>query len=85
MKVQSLFMNKDDHRSNEQFQNSNDFDSELKTNFEIILTIFLSTLIHQDWKILELKNRYTRTYRRMIQKYLEEETRWIGFQKERNI
>ena len=78
-------MNKDDHRSNEQFQNSNDFDSELKTNFEIILTIFLSTLIHQDWKILELKNRYTRTYRRMIQKYLEEETRWIGFQKERNI
>lgn len=81
-------MNKDDHRSNEQFQNSNDFDSELKTNFEIILTIFLSTLIYQDrvdWKILELKNRYTRTYRRMIQKYLEEETRWIGFQKERNI
>lgn len=81
-------MNKDDHRSNEQFQNSNDFDSELKINFEIILTIFLSTLIHQDrvdWKILELKNRYTRTYRRMIQKYLEEETRWIGFQKERNI
>lgn len=81
-------MNKDDHRSNEQFQDSNDFDSELKTNFEMILTIFLSTLIHQDrvdWKILELKNRYTRTYRRMIQKYLEEETRWIGFQKERNI
>lgn len=81
-------MNKDDHRSNEQFQNSNDFDSELKINFEIILTIFLSTLIYQDrvdWKILELKNRYTRTYRRMIQKYLEEETRWIGFQKERNI
>lgn len=81
-------MNKNDHRSNEQFQNSNDFDSELKINFEIILTIFLSTLIYQDrvdWKILELKNRYTRTYRRMIQKYLEEETRWIGFQKERNI
>lgn len=78
-------MNKDDHRSNEKFQDSNDFDFELKTNFEMILTIFLSTLIHQDWKILELKNRYTRTYRRMIQKYLEEETRWIGFQKERNI